>query len=73
MFATLYPTTDRDATPARSPRQLAYHLDEGVHGHVEPSWIPGYYRWYPTPGHDGILVDAAALVLAPVTLDQIIS
>lgn len=43
-------------------RVLAYHIELGYHGHATMV-VTGIYRWYPSPGHVGWLVEADALVL----------
>lgn len=46
----------------RQTRQLAYHIDLGYHGHAALV-VTGIYRFHPSPGHVGWLVEADALVL----------
>lgn len=48
----------------QSTRRIAYHLDYGFHGYVEPARTPGWYRFYLSENHPGWVPPAAALVIS---------
>lgn len=70
MYTELYHNflTHHNAPGPQGPpqRQLAYHLDEAIHGYAEPSGITGQYRFYRHHTHEKpVLAEAAALVMYP--------